>query len=65
MISGAKIFTQIKQSDRPDYITYINVHQIECVSEQPNGEIRIQLISGHTYIINEPIHAFLERIQFA
>jgi hypothetical protein len=65
MLSGTKIFTPIKQSDRSDYITYINIHQIECVSEQPNGDIRIQLISGNTYIINEQIHKFIERIQFA
>jgi uncharacterized protein YlzI (FlbEa/FlbD family) len=62
VVTSNKIFVQINQSNQPGRITYINVHQIENVSEQPGGKLRVQMLSGRTYIINEPIHTFLERI---
>ena len=65
MLPGAKIFAHINQLDNPNQVVYINIHQIESVAVQLDGNIRIQMNTGTIYTSNEQIHKFMERIQFA
>jgi uncharacterized protein YlzI (FlbEa/FlbD family) len=57
-------FVQITESVHGgDAVTYINIQQIESVAVRVDNMVQIKMVSGRIYLVNEPIHTLLERIQ--